>query len=339
MSVTNGPRLATMIAALTGDSFDVDFRKFLRQYHALVQCSIKSKTLTAPPGSPANGDAYIVGASATGAWATHDKAIALWTTDNPATPSGLWEFYGPTRGFLAFNEADSSVYAYDGTTWTAIAGGAVGGVTSVAGHTGAVTLAESDIGSLVTDLATLASAIAAVNTSVAAGTVNPGYFISAGMGLNAIYGPSLTPGTISTTNNQITGFKFPLPFAIPINKISVNVVGAVSGKHANFGIYDATGTTKILDSGALLCTAPGIKTVSKTATLPIGNYIYVQSADDSGVQVDALNLPGLSGLINVGVTRTFQAANPTVAGVLPSTLGALTPDSIFLAMAIALFQT
>ena len=120
MSVTNGPRLSIMISAGTGDGFDADFRKFLRAVHALLQCSVKSQTLTAPPGSPANGDAYIVGASATGAWATHDKAIAIWTTDNPATPSGLWEFYGPTKGFRAFNEFDSLLYVYDGTTWNLV---------------------------------------------------------------------------------------------------------------------------------------------------------------------------------------------------------------------------
>jgi hypothetical protein len=122
-----------MISAATGDSFDADFRKFLRQFHALVQCSVKSKTLTAPPGSPANGDAYIVGASATGAWSGHDKAIAIWTTDNPITPSGLWEFYGPIKGFGAYSEADSSVFFYDGTAWTAVGGGGGGSIGSGAG--------------------------------------------------------------------------------------------------------------------------------------------------------------------------------------------------------------
>lgn len=119
MSVTNGPRLPIMISAATGDNFDVDFRKFLRAVHALLQCSVKSMTLTAPPGSPANGDEYIIAASATGAWSGHDHAIVVWTTDDPANPSGIWEFHGPTKGFLAFNEADSLIYSYDGTTWNA----------------------------------------------------------------------------------------------------------------------------------------------------------------------------------------------------------------------------
>jgi hypothetical protein len=123
MSVSNGPNLGIMINALTGDSFPVDFRKFLRAVDVLLQGAVKSKTLTAPPGSPVNGDRYIVGASPTGAWAGNAKSIAVWTTDNPATPSGLWEFYQPQPGWMVANIADSTVYVYFAGTWTAIGGG------------------------------------------------------------------------------------------------------------------------------------------------------------------------------------------------------------------------
>lgn len=404
MALSYGPKLGLLINALTGEVHDVALRALLRALDQMPFLSVINRTTTAPPGSPANGDAYIVATGGSGAWSGHDKSVAVWTTDNPVTPSGLWEFYAPRAGWFVYSVADTAFYNYSGTAWLAFVGGGGTLVTSVAGRTGAVVLVEADIGSLVADLALkaplaspaltghptgvteatgdsstrlastalvdakvtanapglapvqsvagrtgtvvlaeadiagLVADLAALSSGVLAGTINPGYFISANMGLNAIYGLSLTPGTISTTNNQITGFHFSLPFAITINKISVNVVGAVSGKHANFGIYNAAGS-KVLDSGAILCTTTGIKTVSQTATLPAGIYSFNQSADDSGVQVDALNLPGLSGLINVNVTRTFQAANPTVAGVMPASLGAKTPDAIGLAMAIALFQT
>lgn len=38
---------------------------------------IKSRALTAPPGSPSDGDAYIPAPTATGAWAGHEDEIAL----------------------------------------------------------------------------------------------------------------------------------------------------------------------------------------------------------------------------------------------------------------------
>jgi hypothetical protein len=90
MATSDGPRRGLLINALTGDNFDAEFREFLRGMDALVMCAVANLSTTAPPGSPANGDAYVIATGGTGAWATHDHAIAVWTTDNPATPSGLW---------------------------------------------------------------------------------------------------------------------------------------------------------------------------------------------------------------------------------------------------------
>ena len=50
---------------------------------------VLSRTTTAPPGSPADGDAYIVAAGATGAWAGHDDEIAYWF-------QSAWNFLGAT---------------------------------------------------------------------------------------------------------------------------------------------------------------------------------------------------------------------------------------------------
>jgi hypothetical protein len=120
MSVSNGPNLGKMINAATGDNFDVDLRKMLRAFDVLPQAAVTSKTLTAPPGSPVNGDRYIIAASPTGAWAGQAKSIAVWTTDNPATPSGLWEFYAPKTGWLVYNAADTTFYYYSGTAWVSL---------------------------------------------------------------------------------------------------------------------------------------------------------------------------------------------------------------------------
>lgn len=67
-------------------------------------------TLTAPPGSPANGDIYLVKATATGAWATHDAKIAAYQ-------NGVWYFYSVVKGLrgLFVNHGDFRVY--DGSAW------------------------------------------------------------------------------------------------------------------------------------------------------------------------------------------------------------------------------
>ncbi len=123
MSVTNGPRRGLMINALTGDGFDSNFRQLLRAIDALLFCSVVNLSTSAPPGSPANGDAYVVKATGTGAWAGHDNAIAIWTTDNPATPGGLWEFYSAGNGMIVYSIADVALAAWNGSAWAAVGGG------------------------------------------------------------------------------------------------------------------------------------------------------------------------------------------------------------------------
>lgn len=126
MSVSNGPNLGVMINAATGDAFPTDFRKLLRAIDVLLQGATKSKTLATPPGSPANGDRYIIAASPTGAWSGHATHIAVWTTDNPASPSGVWEFYTPQPGWVVANIADSTLYVFLSGSWTAVGGGGGG---------------------------------------------------------------------------------------------------------------------------------------------------------------------------------------------------------------------
>ena len=65
---------------------------------------------SAPPGSPTEGDLYIVGASATGDFAGEEDNLAQYLT-------GGWVFYTPFKWMDAFVEASDSRYAYDGSGW------------------------------------------------------------------------------------------------------------------------------------------------------------------------------------------------------------------------------
>lgn len=78
---------------------------------------IKDRDLTAPPGSPADGDCYLVGASATGAWAGHDGDIAFYM-------STAWEFIEVIEGFSAWVNDENLLIVYNGATWTSFGGGA-----------------------------------------------------------------------------------------------------------------------------------------------------------------------------------------------------------------------
>lgn len=79
----------------------------------VIQLSVKDRDLTAPPVSPASGDRYIVGPSATGAWAGKDAQVALWY-------NGAWNFYAPKHGWLAYVEDEQKLSVYKtGTGWSA----------------------------------------------------------------------------------------------------------------------------------------------------------------------------------------------------------------------------
>lgn len=60
----------------------------LRQLEQLSRGVILDKDLATPPGSPADGAAYIVAASPTGAWSGHATHIAYWN-------GTAWKFIAP----------------------------------------------------------------------------------------------------------------------------------------------------------------------------------------------------------------------------------------------------
>jgi hypothetical protein len=88
----------------------VTHNEALRLLDGLVQLSVLDRDLTAPPGSPADGDRYIVGSGATGDWAGWDLNVALWT-------DGAWLRLPPRTGWRAWVEDDGLLLVYDGAGW------------------------------------------------------------------------------------------------------------------------------------------------------------------------------------------------------------------------------
>ncbi len=78
----------------------------------LLNVSVETVGDNAPPATPNDGDRYIVGTSATGAWAGHENELAMWI-DN----GSYWEF---RAAYSVYNKADSAIYVY-ATMWQAYA--------------------------------------------------------------------------------------------------------------------------------------------------------------------------------------------------------------------------
>lgn len=76
----------------------------------LTMLSVKDKDLTSPPGSPADGDTYIVGSGATGLWSGKDLNVAAWT-------NGAWKFFPPKEGWSAWVEDENIRLEHNGSSW------------------------------------------------------------------------------------------------------------------------------------------------------------------------------------------------------------------------------
>lgn len=78
----------------------------------IVQLSVIDTDLTAPPASPAEGDRYIVAATATGAWAGQEGRVAVYD-------GGAWGFRGPKTGWRAWVADEGRQIVHDGSGWLA----------------------------------------------------------------------------------------------------------------------------------------------------------------------------------------------------------------------------
>lgn len=80
---------------------------------------VKDKDENDPPGSPADGDAYIVAATATGAWTGHENDIAFYYNG--------WIYVTPIEGTEAYVQDEDTKYRYSGSAWAvpSIASGAL----------------------------------------------------------------------------------------------------------------------------------------------------------------------------------------------------------------------
>lgn len=81
----------------------------LRIIRALTQTCVIAMDLTAPPGSPGDGDKYIVAAGGTGDWAGMDNYLAEYVAEGDR-----WDFFEPgTLAKFVVSLADGIGYYFD----------------------------------------------------------------------------------------------------------------------------------------------------------------------------------------------------------------------------------
>lgn len=89
---------------------EVTHNDALNLLDAVVQLAVLDRDLAAPPGSPSQGARYLVAASPTGAWAGHANHIAVYL-------DGVWIFFVPSNGWLAWVVDEGKLLGWNGTAW------------------------------------------------------------------------------------------------------------------------------------------------------------------------------------------------------------------------------
>jgi hypothetical protein len=104
------PRFGLPFIAQGQAQKEVTHNDALVMLDALVDLYILDRDLSAPPGSPADGDAYIVAASPTGAWAGQAGNIAYCL-------DGSWRFHVPVKGLVAYIADEPTVLVFTASGW------------------------------------------------------------------------------------------------------------------------------------------------------------------------------------------------------------------------------
>lgn len=95
---------------------EVVFNEALRKLEAMSPLQAHDKDQTAPPGTPADGDRYLVPPGATGVWLDHVFAVALYI-------NGTWHFLAPIAGWVCYVEDEALYYQFtpgSPTGWVAM---------------------------------------------------------------------------------------------------------------------------------------------------------------------------------------------------------------------------
>jgi len=107
--MTDTPRLSLPVIEAAQAQKHVTHNEALTLLDALTQLTVESRSLSAPPGSPAEGACYIPAAAATGAWTGWDGQIAV--------NDGGWFVIAPFPGLKAWVRDERATLTYEDGVW------------------------------------------------------------------------------------------------------------------------------------------------------------------------------------------------------------------------------
>ena len=238
-----------------------------------------------PPGTPANGNVYITGASPTGDWSGEANSIARYYND-------AWLFAPIREGLTAYDATANTFEVWDGAAWSSISGG--GAVSD--GDKGDITVTGSGatwtIDNGVVSNAKLADmADQRIKGNVSGSTAAPSNLTAAQVKtMLAIANTDVSGlGTASVKNTGTSGNNVPL-----LNAANTHAAGnvftddlSISGAaSATFVISGAAGSLREIQyqTGGSLRWRVGTQTAAESGA-NAGTGYSIRGYDDSGVLI------------------------------------------------------
>lgn len=112
--MANSPNLTLPYLEAAQAQKHVTHNEALRALDAVVMLAVLGRDLATPPGSPSEGNRYLVASGATGTWSGRDGSIAAWQ-------DGAWSFHGPQEGWRVWIADEDILLVFDGASWTGAA--------------------------------------------------------------------------------------------------------------------------------------------------------------------------------------------------------------------------
>ncbi len=108
----NSPNLALPYILANQAQKHVPHNDALALIDGLLQLSVISRGLNAPPGTYIDGNRFLIGAAPLAEWLGQAGLIAFRN-------AGLWQFLTPRKGWALWVEAENIFLIYDGVNWVA----------------------------------------------------------------------------------------------------------------------------------------------------------------------------------------------------------------------------
>lgn len=98
---------------------EVTINEALARIDAVLNVGVIDRHLATPPGSPNEGDVYIVASGAMGAWSGKDAQVAYFDQ--------VWRFIEPNEGLTLWVADEDAHFVFNGSAWVMSGGGGGGG--------------------------------------------------------------------------------------------------------------------------------------------------------------------------------------------------------------------